>query len=324
MSGPRHDEPTKLSHDLVEALDGVFGVHPGHRPVHAKGGMLSGVFTPSSEAATLTRAPHANQPSTPVTVRFSDFAGIPAVPDNDREGASPRGCAVRFHLGEHVHTDIVAHSHNAFPVRTGEEFAELLRAIAALKSATPNAAPLESFLSTRPAAQAYLSLPSEIPTSFATETYFAVSAFQFTNGGGETCFGRFRIVPEGKREILTDEDAAAKSPNFLFDEIAERVSREPVRFRVLVQIAESGDTVDDSTVVWPEDRRLLEFGTIALTERVADEEPQYKRIIFDPVPRVDGIDPSGDPLTVARSGAYVLSGRRRRAAGDQDAAAAGS
>jgi catalase len=40
--------------------------------------------------------------------------------------------------------------------------------------------------------------------------------------------------------------------------------------------------------------------------------PDRRSIIFDPVPRVDGIDSSGDPLTEVRSDIYLLSGRRRR------------
>lgn len=312
MSAPKHDEPTKLSQDLLESLHGVFGVHSGHRPVHAKGLMFSGVFTPSAEAASLTRSPHARQSSTPVTVRFSNFAGIPSIADNDPNGASPRGIAIRFHLGEHVHTDIVAHSHKNFPVRTGEEFVELLHAIAAAKSATPNPGALDNFFASHPAARDYLTTPAEFPTSFATEKYFAVTAFKFTNEAGESCFGRFRIVPANGTEYLSDDEASTKSPNFLVDEISERVSRGDVRMRLLVQVADSGDTVDDSTVVWPETRRLVELGTFTLAEQVADEEPEHRRIIFDPVPRVDGIDLSGDPLTMARSGVYLLSGRNRR------------
>ena len=37
-------------------------------------------------------------------------------------------------------------------------------------------------------------------------------------------------------------------------------------------------------------------------------------IIFDPIPRVDGIEPSNDPLFELRAAIYLLSGRRRRAA----------
>ncbi|HEX3940362.1 MAG TPA: catalase, partial [Acidobacteriaceae bacterium] len=75
----------KLSHEILEGFDKANGgVHPGFRPAHAKGILLTGTFRPSSEAASLSRAPHLQRTSTPVTVRLSDFAGIPAVPDNDQ------------------------------------------------------------------------------------------------------------------------------------------------------------------------------------------------------------------------------------------------
>src|SRR5439155_15845740 len=72
-----------LAEQLLGALDALSGLHPGFRPAHAKGLMCSGTFTPSPAAATLTRAPHAGRPSTPVTVRFSDSTGVPTTPDND-------------------------------------------------------------------------------------------------------------------------------------------------------------------------------------------------------------------------------------------------
>jgi catalase len=66
-------------------------------------------------------------------------------------------------------------------------------------------------------------------------------------------------------------------------------------------------------VTWPDSRTEIPFGTITLTAHVDDQVPDRRRIIFDPVPRVDGIDASGDPLTDVRSDIYLLSGRRRRA-----------
>src|SRR6185437_12505794 len=75
---------TDFNHRVIEALDKLNGgEHAGFRPAHAKGIMLTGVFTPSSEASSLTRAPHIGRSSTPVTVRFSNFAGVPTVADND-------------------------------------------------------------------------------------------------------------------------------------------------------------------------------------------------------------------------------------------------
>jgi catalase len=295
---------------LLDAIDAAEGLHPGFRPAHAKGLMCSGTFTPSREAAGLTRAPHASRPSTPVTVRYSDGTGLPTIPDNDPARSGPRGMATRFHLAEHVHTDIVAHSANGFPVRTGEEFLELLRAAAAFQAGRPEA--LGSFLAAHPSAKRFIETPKPIPTSFAREAFFAVTSFKFTNAGGVSRHGRFRIRPEAGTEYLSNEDAAAKSENFLFDDIGPRLAKEAVKLGVFVQMAEPGDDVADASVTWPDSRKEISFGTITLRARVDDQVPERRKIIFDPVPRVDGIDPSGDPLTEVRSDIYLLSGRRRR------------
>ena len=302
--------------DLLDGLDKLAGgLHPGFRPVHAKGVMYSGAFTPSSDAAQLTRAPHATRPSTPVTVRFSVSSGIPCVADNDPMGASPQAMAVRFHLAEHVHTDIIAHSHNGFPTRTGEEFLEFVQAAAASGPGAPNPPPIVAFLAAHPAAKAFVEAPKPIPASYARQGYFAVTALKFTNSAGQSRFGRFRLRPETGTEFLTAEQAAKKTADFLAAEMSERLAKEPVRFRVLVQLAEAGDDVTDSTAVWPESRRELAFGDIVIRERVDELAPEQRKIIFDPVPRVDGIDSAGDPLTAVRSDLYLQSGRRRRAAG---------
>jgi catalase len=135
-----------LPTELIDALNAVFGKQTDNRAVHAKGIVLEGKFTPSAEAAALSKAPHLQAGATvPVTVRFSDFAGVPAIPDTD-PNASPRGMAIRFYLGEHVHTDIIAHSADGFPVRTGEEFLQFNRAIAASPPTAPHPMPIEAFL----------------------------------------------------------------------------------------------------------------------------------------------------------------------------------
>jgi len=303
---------TTFAQQLLDALDELSGSHPGFRPAHAKGLMCSGTFTPSPEAARLTRAPHASRPSTPVTVRYSDSTGLPNIPDNDPARSGPRGMAIRFHLDEHIHTDIVAHSTDGFPVRTGEEFLQFLRAAAAFGAGHPEA--MGAFLASHPNAKRFVETPKPIPSSFAREQFFAVTSFRFTNAQGASCHGRFRIRPEDETEYLSNEAAAAKSESFLFDELGQRFAKGPVKLGVFVQLAESGDDVTDASTPWQPSRHEVPFGPITLTSRVDDQVPKRRKIIFDPVPRIDGIDSSGDPLTQVRSDIYLLSGRRRRAA----------
>jgi len=305
-----------LSRAVIEGFDkAAGGVHPGFRPGHAKGILLAGKFTPSTEAASLTRAPHMKRGSTtPVSVRLSDFAGVPTVPDNDPQGASPRGCAIRFHLAEHVHTDIVAHSVDSFPTRTAQEFLDFLNAILSTDPKGPHPNAIEHYLGAHPRAAAFVQAPKPIPTSFARESFFAVSAFRFTNAEGAKRYGRYRILPVAGNEYLDQAGAAAKSPNFLFDELRGRIAKGPVKYRVVAQLAEDGDVVDDATARWPESRALLPLGEVELTEIAPNNAETQRQIIFDPVPRVDGIEASADPLFEVRANIYLLSGRRRRAA----------
>jgi catalase len=312
MPLPSDEELLALSDDVLKAFDAIFSLHPGFRPAHAKGELVTGVFTPSKDAISLTRAPHVARESTPVIVRFSNATGLPQLPDND-PNANPRGMASRFQLAEHVHTDIVSHSVDGFPVRTGPEFLELLRAVAASDPAKLAGSRLEAFLGRHPAALAFVQ-PKPVPSSFAREAYFGVTALRFTNQSSVSRYGRYRIVPDAGVEHLDDAAAKSKDVNFLFDDLKRRLEAGPIGFHIVVQLANENDVVDDATIHWPEDRPQIELGKLVLTSTVPDVAHEQKQIIFDPIPRVDGIEPSDDPLFELRAAIYLISGRRRRKA----------
>jgi catalase len=313
MPLPQDERVVALAQDLLQQFDQLFGLHPGLRPAHAKGLMLSGTFRPSQEADQLSRAPHFRRESTPVVVRFSNSTGIPMIPDSAAD-ANPRGLAIRFMLAEHVHTDIVSHSTDGFPTHTGQEFLEFLRAVAASGADVPSPKPVEVFLGSHPAALAFVQTPKPFPVSLARETYFGVTAFAFTNVEGEKSYGRYRIVPEEGNEFLSEESAAKIAPNYHYEEIVQRVESGPIRFKIVVQLSGEGDVVDDATRHWPEERPQVELGWLELTAVVEDSVVQQKHIIFDPIPRVEGIAASQDPLLELRAAIYLLSGRRRREA----------
>lgn len=312
MPLPTDEKLLALANDLLQQFDRIFGEHPGFRPAHAKGFMLSGIFTPTPEAKSLSKAPHFTRQSTPVTVRFSNSTGLPLVPDND-PNANPRGMAIRFHIGDRVHTDIVSHSTDGFPTHTGDEFLGFLRALAASAPGTPSPTPIEQFLGSHPTALAFVQTPKPASSSFARESYYGVTAMHFLAEDGAGHYGRYRILPEAGNEHLDEAATAKKEANYLFDELKDRIADGEIHFRIFVQIAEEGDEVNNATIHWPEERKLIEIGTLALTGPVPDNALEQKNIIFDPIPRVEGIDPSDDPLLELRAAVYLLSGRRRRA-----------
>ena len=313
MPLPNDEKLIALGDALIAQFDALFGLHPGFRPAHAKGVLLTGSFAPTAAAAGLSKAPHFASASTPVTVRFSDSTGLPTIPDNDANG-NPKGIAIRFHLGERVHTDIIAHSTDGFPTHTGEEFLEFLKAVAGSGPDVLSPKPIEQFLGSHPAALAFVQAPKPFPVSFATEAFYGVTAAEFLNDAGQSQFGRYQVVPDEELAHLSDEEAKAKSPNYLFDEIKERVQKGSVKFDIKLQLAEPGDVVDDATIPWGAGRKVVPIGTVELTGLVADDAVEQKTIIFDPIPRVVGIEPSNDPLLELRAAIYLISGRRRRAA----------
>jgi catalase len=313
MPLPTDEKLLALSNHLIEQFDTIFGQHPGFRPAHAKGVLLTGAFWPSPGAKELSKAPHFSNVSTAVTVRFSDSTGLPLIPDND-PNANPKGMAIRFHLGEHVHTDIVAHSTDGFPTHTGDEFLEFLKALAGSGPDVPSPKPVEQFLGSHPAALAFVQAPKPFPASFATESFFGVTAMEFINDAGARQFVRYRIEPAAGVAYVDEEGVKTKDANYLFDEVGERVKAGPITFHVKAQLAGVGDVVDDATIHWPADRPVVTLGSLTLTAKVVDDAEEQRKIIFDPIPRVDGIEPSADPLLELRAAVYLMSGRRRRSA----------
>ena len=313
MPLPSDEKLLALGQEIIQAFDSIFGVHPGFRPAHAKGAMLTGAFWPAKDACKLSTAPHFERSFTPVTVRFSNSTGLPQIPDNAPD-ANPRGMAIRFNLAEHVHTDIVSHSTDGFPTHTGAEFLEFLKAAMTSGADVPSPKPIEAFLGSHPAALAFVQTAKPCPVSFATEAFFGVTAMEFINADGARQFGRYQIVPEAGLAHLSDDEAKSKGPEYLFEEIHERVLTGPVTFALKVQLAAPGDVVDDATIHWPSDRPVFELGTIELTSAMSGDAEEQRHIIFDPIPRVEGIEPSADPLLELRAAIYLMSGRRRRAA----------
>lgn len=242
-------------------------------------------------------------------VRFSSSTGIPDLPDTDANG-NPRGIGIRFVLSEdgHKHTDIISHSTPLFPARDGEGFLGMLQAL--------GDGSIGKFLEDNPAAAAFIHAPKPFPVSFATEKYFSVTAFKLVNQDGKEAFVRYRITPDAGYDVLAEGDVASKSKDYLFEELEERLSKGSASFKLMAQIAEEGDPTADATKHWPEDRNQVELGTIKLDsyEGDSDSKKEQQRMILDPIPRVDGVEASDDPLLEGRAALYLISGKERRAA----------
>jgi catalase len=212
--------PVPTPAEMVDALHTAFGDHRV-RAVHAKGIMATGTFVPSANASMLSKAPLFKVKSVPVLLRFSDFTGIPDIPDTVGD-SNPRGLALKFMLPDGSTTDIVSHSFNGFPTATSAEFRELLLAIPVSGPGAPKPTPLDRFLGSHPIAKTFLTTQKKPSVSYATLEYYGVNAFAFTGSGGRTMHVRYRFVPVAGEAFLTAEDLSKMGPNYLSEELPER------------------------------------------------------------------------------------------------------
>jgi catalase len=292
---------------VVDGINRRFGRHAGARALHAKGTVVRGTFTATPEGARLTRAAHMQGQPVDVTVRFSNGSGDPASPDYEPD---VRGMATAFHLPDGSRTDISAQTVPHFPVRTPDEFVELVLA------SEPSARALwrlPLFLAKHPKVLATLRRNAaglRPPPSFARPPYYAIHAFKWIGADGGERFVRYRWVPEASDPGISRAEAKKRGADYLQDEIRERLGRQPVRFTLEVQIAADDDRVDDPTANWPEQRERVAAGTVELTSLGTGPD----EFVYDPMRLTDGIEPSADPILNFRPRAYSVSADRRMSA----------
>jgi catalase len=297
-----------LSERIVDAMNAIHGTHAGFRAVHAKGSCCRGTFVPSSSAAELCIAPHFQEATVPVTVRFSSGSGKPTRADGARD---ERGMAVKFHLPDGGSTDIVSLTLPVFFVKTPEDFLEFLETQRPdPATGKPDLDRVGAFINEHPETQVatMFVMMNESPASFAGCMFNGIHAFSLTAPDGSSRFVRYRWVPEVEAATLTDGETRALGKNYLHEELTSRLSTGGFSYELQAKLAEEGDDTTDPTTAWPEEREVVSLGRMTMTEFAGHE---CDGMIFDPGRLTEGIERSDDPILHARSGAYSVSFERR-------------
>jgi catalase len=259
----------------------------------------------------MSRAEHLRGQPVPATIRFANASGDPNVHDGQ---PNVRSMAVKLQVASGKPADILANSIEGFVARTPEELLAFLEAqLPDPATGKPNPDAVPRFLESHPGAKAFIGrlMAKPIPASYAQATYHSEHAFRFTAADGSSRFGRYHWVPEAGEALLTPEVGSQRGPNFLREELAERLARGPAGFRLTLQVAADGDPTDDPTALWPADRPTAELGRLEIGSISPTSAADEQRLIFDPANVADGIELSADPILLARSPAYGVSYARR-------------
>jgi catalase len=289
---------------LIDALNAVFGSHAKLRAAHTKGICVKGSFTPTAEAAALSKAPQFAAP-VPLIGRFSLGGGNPTASDSQKDNV--RGIALHFNLPDGSASDLVMVSAPIFSAKTPEQFLELLRTVAtkdkdkidAFFKANPESARQGAWLKARPT-----------PASYATADYFGVHTFALINSKGDRQPIKWKIEPTGGFVGLSDQEAEGKGTDFYAAELDDRFTKGPVTYNLLAILGQPGDQDDDPTSEWPADRKSVEMGTISITG--LEPAATCDAGMFDPNALADGIEASpNDKILPMRSLDYAVSFGRR-------------
>ena len=295
---------------IVDALKAVAGNPPKVRASFAKGRCVHGTYVPSDRAAEITKSLSFTRPSR-VLARFSVGGGNPKVADTNN--LVLRGFS--FRLGDENHrSDILVESAPVHFARTLDQMLAFLQARIPGADGKPDMEKVKAFSAANPETlhQAHYIAARALPGSFAGTTYWGVHCFPATNAKGETRFIKFKVVPVRGEITLSAEQAAAKSADFLHDDLEQGIAAGDVRFNVMALLDRPGDPTMDVTIRWPDEdsREAVRLGTIVVTSVEPNETCDVG--IFNPANLADGIGYPPDEIFAARRAAYTISLAKRR------------
>jgi catalase len=295
---------------IVDALKAVAGDPPKVRASFAKGRCVRGTYVPSDRAAEITKSHSFTKPSR-VLARFSVGGGNPEVADTDNRVL--RGFS--FRLGDEDHrSDILLESAPVHFARTLDQMLAFLKARIPGPDGKPDMEKVGAFSTANPETlhQANYIAMRPLPGSFAGTTYWGVHSFPTTNSKGETRFIKFKVLSVGGEVTLTEDEAKAKSADFLQNDLEDRIAAGDVRFNVLALLDRPGDPTMDVTIRWPdeESREVARLGTIVITGVEANDACDAS--IFNPANLAEGIGHPPDEIFAARRAAYTISLAKRR------------
>lgn len=296
---------------VVTALEGAFGVHPGERRNHIKGTCAVGEFVGTTDAARYTRSALFSGKPVPVVARFSLAGGNPKVPDTAK---SARGMALEFRLPDGQLQHMTMLNTPVFGAASPKTFLDLQLAMRPdPATGKPDPEKIKAFKASHPdsRAQAQFLESHNPPASYADSAYFGIHTFKFIDKDNKTTLVRWQYVPQDGEKRLTDAELKTAGPNFLEHALISRARQGPIRWDMVVTIGEPGDPEDNPTLAWPEARRKIKVGTLTIKAAMPQKGAECERINFDPLVMADGIAPTNDPVLQFRSAAYAVSFAKR-------------
>jgi catalase len=286
---------------LVAALQPPSGPPLGHRRNHAKGICFTGTFQANGQGTELSSAQVFAPGQYPVVGRFNIAGSDPHQPD---PMAAVRGFGVRITTPDGQEWRSALIDAPIFAAPTGQAFYQFLMASA---SKDPNA--FKTYATAHPEILTFIGWAKNHPRteSWAENKFNSLDSFIVTNASGTKHAVRWSYVPAVSANNLTPEELAKRGPDFLAQDITQRVTAGPQQWKLVLTVANPEDQTSDPTKAWPADRRTLDVGTLMVQQIEPEADGPCRDINYDPTVLPNGIATSDDPIPAARSAAYRVS-----------------
>ncbi|MGF1708491.1 catalase [Enterovibrio baiacu] len=290
----------QLPGEMIDAFEGKFGVTEGKRRNHTKGFCFKGQLIPNeSLIANYSDSAIFKAPSG-VIGRFSHSGGNNNAPD-DKYGELGIGLSIVDLNGDN--TRMALNTLDFFPVSTPDAFLALNQAkvkgkdaVAKMKQSHPELAAFSKHMAKR----------DKKVKPYEDHAYNGINTFFFVNAKGEKTPFRWVFEPTMANGVRVETH-----PDFFFDNIQASLENGGVSWDMTAVLANPSDDINNAAVKWTGPHQTITPVTLMIEKVATESEGQCDTINFDPLVLAKGIEPSSDPILLARSPVYAVSFGKR-------------
>lgn len=292
--------------DIFYELNGDVN-DPRKKVNHTKGFCASGNFAPSGNAKDLFKLPILNDANIPTIARFSLGGGDPNASDKGKS----KGLALKL-AGSNDAWEIVMLNTEINFAKDLKEFGQFFE-MRIPKDGKVDTKKVEKMLKEVKSYrnfENYLKTKIGVSPSVANIMYHSIHTFFFVDSKTDKLVAaRWKFIPLSGEKKLSDSEIAKLGDNYLEDVFKKDLKNGPVKYKMVLVLANPNDIINDTTALWSGKHKEVEVGVLSL-DKYDGRDCNFD--VFLPSILPQGIEPPKDPLFETRNIVYGITFGRRQ------------
>lgn len=274
---------------------------------HSKGFCAVGNFTPNNEAKKLFKIPILNEKNIPTQARFSMGGGDTKASDKGKS----KGLALKL-TGSSESWEIVMLNTEINFAKDLKEFGQFfeMRIPVNGKVDTEKVNRMLKEVKSYRNFENYLKTKIGVPPSVSNMAYHSIHTFFFLDSKTNKLVpARWKFVPVAGEKKLSDSSVAKLPDNYLEDAFKNDLATGPIKYKMILVLANPNDVIDDTTALWSGKHKEVEIGTLNLNKY---DGYSCNSDVFLPNVLPQGVESPKDPLFETRNIVYGITFSRRQ------------